>query len=82
MSKRQPPEEIYLQWYGDQSEPLEDPPYGTEITFHTHEVFDHDVRYVRADRFRAAVDELNRLLSCVSAEDDEIITDVLIRIGD
>ena len=82
MSERQPPKTLYIQWYGDQDEPLEEPPYGSEVSWCQEQIWNHDVRYVRDDRFRAAVDELNRLLDCVSAEDDAIITEVLNQLGD
>ena len=82
MSDRQPPKDLYLQWYGDQDEPLEEPPYGSEVSWCQEQIWNHDVRYVRVDRFRSVVEELERLQSVVSAEDDAIITEVLNRLGD
>ena len=54
------PERIWLQWFGD-SDP-DDPGevYIDDVTWQDERIFDHDIEYVRADRYREAVELLHR----------------------
>lgn len=57
-----PPDKIYLQFYGDQ-EPPSEPTEHNDITWCKDLIWKHDILYLRADKTEAlqqAIDLLNR----------------------
>lgn len=57
-----PPEKIYLQFYGDQ-EPSSEPTEVGDVTWCQDSIWEHDVLYLRSDRaeaLRQAIDLLTR----------------------
>lgn len=57
-----PPDKIYLQFYGDQ-EPPSEPTEHNDITWCKDLIWEHDVLYLRSDKEEAlqqAIDLLNR----------------------
>jgi len=53
----EPPKEIWLQWHGDARPDDPGEPTPSEVTWWTRQVFDHDVRYVRADTVDKETDQ-------------------------
>jgi hypothetical protein len=62
-NEQQPPDEIWLQWDGDQ-EPCDDPVSEPDVTWNLEQVWRGDVRYVRADAANGLLAALEKAVEC------------------